>query len=153
LERWRLNEIYGEKDPPPEEEPPLKREDFDSIDAMRWEESRRKIAKADRGKTNDLGSEAHLQRLVGPHGERQRMRHYQRQSELKAAKLSAKLDRTIDSRNARLDRGSAGETIPAATRASLIDRAASRQARLQERLEELRRLSAIRDEKRRHKSK
>jgi hypothetical protein len=119
---------------------------------MEWQAARRKISQADAGKTNDLGSEAHKARLAPRAAGGERMRHYQRRSELGATRSAARQVRLRGRLNSRLDRGAERDTVPGQTRAALIDRAQTRQEKLAARLEELRRLSDIRDDQERQRS-
>lgn len=150
-ERRRLDRVYG-KSPVETYEKSRSRKPLSS-DAVRWKETREKLAKADRGLRHDLGSDDHKRRLFGgpeipargdspgkPEKRPDRMRHRQRLSELKAASLALRLGRGIERRARSLENEAAGNTAPGERRAKLIRRAQKRETRLEQRLEELRQI-------------
>lgn len=163
LERWRLNEVYGKRetltDADDKYEAAMRIPILDAHktkpdaieDAEEWQESRRKILEGDRAKTNDLGSEAHRARLAPRAAGGQRMRPYQRSAELAAGRSEVKQVRVRGRHDRRLDRGTEGDTVPGKTREFFIKRAKTRQGKLAARLEELRKLSDIRDEQERRR--
>lgn len=145
-EKIRLRKVYGVQ--VPFEESEFQASNSGSIDSIRWEKSRKKIMKNDRGKEHDLGSESHKQRLFGSRSERTPMRHSQRRAELSGAASYKTAERIIATRNRRLDKGSKGETIPSKIRKNSINRATRREERLSTRLVELRRLTELRNQRR-----
>lgn len=128
-EKARINTVYGETTPEPARLPTSS-----SIDAQRWEKNRQTMAKADRGRSHDLGSPEHKTRLFGSsETRRSRMKRRHRVAELSAAASDVSADRKTERTNRRLDKGAEGETVPAVARRALIERAEARKRKLTKR--------------------